>query len=262
MSGRRIGWVLFVLMVVVALAGPLLAPSDPARTIGLPFQAPGGHALLGTDFLGRDVLSRVLSGGWSVLAYAGLATLLAYAAGLPIGLAAGYTRSWLDSVLMRGVDVLIAFPALVFILLVATGLGRGIMPVVLATAIIQVPAIARIVRAATVEQSVRGYVEAAVVRGESSVSVLRREVLPNIARPIAADVGLRCTWSVLLIAGVNFLGLGMQPPAADWGLMVSENRAGMDLDLNPASVLVPAIMLGVLTVAINLISDALSGGER
>jgi ABC-type dipeptide/oligopeptide/nickel transport system permease subunit len=257
----RVGAALLVVILLVAVFGPLVA-GDPQRTVGAPFSPPDGSAWLGTDFLGRDVLARVLSGGASVLLYAGIATLCAYAGGVLIGLTAGYSRSLVDPLLMRTIDVLLSFPSLVFILLFATGFGRGIGSVLAATAIIQLPSVARLIRTATLEQSTRGFVEAAVVRGESSLSILRREILPNISRTIAADIGLRCTWSVLLIASVNFLGLGLQPPAADWGLMVSENRAGMDLSLNPVAVLAPAVLLGALTVAINLLSDALSGGER
>jgi peptide/nickel transport system permease protein len=256
----QVGLALLLAVVLLALIGPELAPYGPSQTVGAPYAPPGGRFLLGTDFLGRDVLSRSLNGGRSVLVYAGLATILAYLAGLGAGLVAGYLRSWPDQVLMRAVDVLLSFPTLVFILLVTTAAGQGILPVMVATAIIQAPAIARIVRTATLEQSVRGFVEAAVARGESALSVLHREILPNIARPLSADVGLRFTWSVLLIASVNFLGLGLQPPAADWGLMVSENRGG--IGVNPAAVLVPAAMLGLLTVAINLLSDSLAGGRQ
>jgi ABC-type dipeptide/oligopeptide/nickel transport system permease subunit len=253
--------VLLIAVVAVALLGPLLA-HQPSRSVGAPFSPPSGHDLLGTDLLGRDVLARVLAGGRSVLLYSGLATLFAYAVGITVGLAAGYLRTWVDPALMRTVDVLLSFPSMVFILLFATAFGRGIGSVVVATAVIQLPAIARIIRTATLDQSRRGYVEAALLRGESSLAVLRRDILPNITRTLSADVGLRFTWSVLLIAGVNFLGLGLQPPHADWGLMVSENRAGMNIALNPWAVLAPALLLGLLTVAINLLSDALSGEKR
>ena len=186
--------------------------------------------------------------------------MIAYAVGLAVGLLAGYSRSWIDPALMRSVDILLAFPALVFILLLAAALGTGIWSVLLATAVIQVPGIARIIRTATLEQSVRGFVEVAVLRGETTPSILRREILPNIAGPISADIGLRFTWSVILIASVNFLGLGLQPPAADWGVMVSENRGG--LNLNPYAMLAPALILGALTVAINLVSDSLARRYR
>jgi peptide/nickel transport system permease protein len=254
------GTAVLISIVLVVLAGPWLAPHGPDQPIAASFTPPGSGHPLGTDFLGRDVLSRLLWGGRSVLLFAGAATILAYAVGLGVGLLAGYSRSWIDPALMRSVDILLAFPALVFILLLAAALGTGIWSVLLATAVIQVPGIARIIRTATLEQSVRGFVEAALLRGESTSSILRREIMPNIAGPIAADVGLRFTWSVILIASVNFLGLGLQPPAADWGVMVSENRGG--LNLNPYAMLAPALILGALTVAINLISDSLARRYR
>ena len=256
----RIGLGILVVVLAVALFGPLCAPYSPDATLGLPFSPPSPGHPLGLDFLGRDVLSRVLSGGLSVILYSGAATVAAYLAGLAVGLLAGYNRSWLGSLMMRVTDVLLAFPALVFLLLLATAFGRGITGVVVATALIQLPPIVRIVRSATLEQAVRGYVEAAVARGEGTFSVLRREILPNIARPVAADAGLRFSWSVLLIAGVNFLGLGLEPPAADWGLMVSENRGG--IAVNPSSMLVAAALLGALTLAINLLGDAFAGGAE
>jgi ABC-type dipeptide/oligopeptide/nickel transport system permease subunit len=183
-----------------------------------------------------------------------VATVLAYIAGLALGMLAGFVRGSVDNVVMRIVDVLLAFPTLVFVLLLAAAFGRGMPSIVFATALIQATAVARIIRTATLEQSVRGFVEAAVARGERTHTVLIREILPNIAPTLAADVGLRFTWSVLLLASVNFLGLGLQPPTADWGLMISENRGGMDL--NPLAVLAPAAILGALTVSINVISDA------
>jgi len=258
--GAWIGAVVLVMVVVIALVGPWLAPHSPDQPIAAPFTPPGSGHPLGTDFLGRDVLSRLLWGGRSVLLFAGAATTIAYAVGLAVGLLAGYSRSWIDPALMRSVDILLAFPALVFILLLAAALGTGIWSVLLATAVIQVPGIARIIRTATLEQSVRGFVEVAVLRGETTPSILRREILPNIAGPISADIGLRFTWSVILIASVNFLGLGLQPPAADWGVMVSENRGG--LNLNPYAMLAPALILGALTVAINLVSDSLARRYR
>jgi len=239
----------------VALLGPLVTPHDPNETLTTPYEGPSGDYPLGTDFLGRDVVSRVLDGGHTVLLYATAATVFAYALGITVGLVAGYRRGWIDQVMMRTVDVLLAFPSLVFLLLLAAAFGRGIGPVVWATGLIQATAIARIVRTAALEQSVKGFVEAAVARGDRTMSILFREILPNLYGTIAADLGLRFTWSVLLIASVNFLGLGMQPPDADWGLMISENRGG--ISLNALAVLAPAAALGMLTVSINLVTDAL-----
>lgn len=243
--GSVIGLVIF---------GPMIAPHDPDTTLGSTYMQSSKDFLLGTDALGRDVTSRVLTGGQTVLMYAAVATVLAYIAGLALGMLAGFVRRSVDNVVMRIVDVLLAFPTLVFVLLLAAAFGRGMPSIVFATALIQATAVARIIRTATLEQSVRGFVEAAVARGERTHTVLVREILPNIAPTLAADVGLRFTWSVLLLASVNFLGLGLQPPTADWGLMISENRGGMDL--NPLAVLAPAAILGALTVSINVISDA------
>ncbi|MCC4319768.1 ABC transporter permease [Streptomyces malaysiensis] len=258
-SGKA-GLTILVVVLAVALLGPLAAPDQPDLTVGIPYAPPSRAHWLGLDFLGRDVLSRVLYGGLTVVFYAGIATIAAYTVGLLAGLLAGYSRTWFATVLMRSTDVLLSFPALVFLILLATAFGPGITGIVVATAIIQLPPIIRIVRSAALEQSVRGYVEAAVSRGESTLSVLRREILPNIARPLSADVGVRFSWSVLLIASVNFLGLGLQPPASDWGLMVSENRGG--IATNPAVMLVPAALLGALTLGINLLGDALAGGKE
>ncbi|MGH3114766.1 MAG: ABC transporter permease, partial [Gaiellaceae bacterium] len=157
-----IGSVLLAAVVAVALLGPFFAPYAPDEPVGVPFSGPSEGLPFGTDFLGRDVLSRVLWGGRSVLALAGLATLLAYAGGIVIGLAAGYSRSLLDPVLMRAADVMLSFPALLFLLVLVTGAGTSKAVLVVGVALVQMPLVARIVRAATLEQSVRGFVEAAV----------------------------------------------------------------------------------------------------
>ena len=251
-----VGLGLVVFIVIVAVFGRYLAPHDPSASIATPLMGPSGGNLLGTDFLGRDVLSRLLYGGRSVIALAAAATALAYVAGLTIGLIAGFTRSIADPILMRTVDVMLAFPPLLFLLILITGAGTGVAVLVIGVAAIQAPSITRIVRTATLEVSVRGYVEAAVARGERSISVLAREVLPNILSPVLVDAGLRFTYSILIIASVNFLGLGLQPPASDWALMISENR--QYISLNPAAALAPAAMIALLTIGINLTGDAIA----
>jgi peptide/nickel transport system permease protein len=251
-----VGLGLVVFIVIVAVFGRYLAPHNPSESIGAPLTGPSDHNLLGTDFLGRDVLSRLLYGGRSVIALAAAATALAYVAGLTIGLVAGFTRSIADPVLMRTADVMLAFPPLLFLLVLITGAGTGVAVLVIGVAAIQAPSITRIVRTATLEVSVRGYVEAAVARGERSISVLVREVLPNILSPVLVDAGLRFTYSILIIASVNFLGLGLQPPASDWALMISENR--QYIELNPAAALAPAAMIALLTIGINLTGDAIA----
>jgi ABC-type dipeptide/oligopeptide/nickel transport system permease subunit len=200
----------------------------------------------------------VLWGGRTVIALAGAATLLAYLVGVPIGLLAGVSRSYVDPLLMRIMDVFLAFPPIILLLVLATGVGPSPWVLVVGVAITHVPGISRIVRTATLEVSVRGYVEAAVARGERLTFILRREILPNIATPILADAGIRLTGSILLVASVNFLGLGLQPPASDWALMISENRGG--LTIQAWASVVPIVLIAALTIAVNLVADAYARG--
>jgi len=251
-----LGLTIVFVVVFVALFGNYFAPHDPTAPVGVPLAGPSGDAWLGTDVLGRDVFSRLLYGGRSVIGLALVATLLAYVIGLTIGLIAGYTRSKADPILMRTVDVMLAFPPLLFLLVLITGAGTGTAVLIIGVAAIQAPGISRIVRTATLEISVRGYVEAAVARGERSIAVVVREVLPNILAPVLVDAGLRFTYSILIIASVNYLGLGLQPPASDWALLISENREY--IALNVWAVLAPAAMIALLTIGVNLMGDAIA----
>jgi peptide/nickel transport system permease protein len=250
------GAVALAIALLTALLGPLVAPYSPTELAGTPYLKPGGEFLLGTDALGRDVLSRVLHGGRTVVLLAGAATLAAYAVGGTIGLVAGYSRSRADAVLMRAVDVLLAFPPLLFLLLLGAGLGAGPLVLVVGIALINLPGIARVVRAATLDVAVRGFVEAALARGERRRAVLFREILPNIAGTVAADAGVRFTGSILAVAGLNFLGLGVRPPAADWATMIAENR--QTISLQPWAVAAPAAMIALLTLGVNIVADALA----
>lgn len=193
-SGKA-GLTILVVVLAVALLGPLAAPDQPDLTVGIPYAPPSRAHWLGLDFLGRDVLSRVLYGGLTVVFYAGIATIAAYTVGLLAGLLAGYTRTWFATVLMRSTDVLLSFPALVFLILLATAFGPGITGIVVATAIIQLPPIIRIVRSATLEQSVRGYVEAAVSRGrEHTLGAAPGDPAEHRAAPVR-----RCRRAVQLV---------------------------------------------------------------
>ncbi len=250
----RVGLVLLLIAVLICVFGRYFAPYSPTETLGIPGAAPGPGHVLGLDFIGRDVFSRVLYGGRSTLILAGLATVLTYVVGGVIGLVAGSTKSLADPVLMRTVDVLLSVPALLVILLLVTGFGSGSLVLVLATSLVLLPGVARIVRSATLEVFTRAYVEAAIARGEPTRSVLGREVLPNISGVITADLGLRFSWGIILIASVNFLGVGIQPPTPDLGLMVSENR--VVIASNPWAILGPSILLGMLIIGVNLVGDA------
>jgi peptide/nickel transport system permease protein len=251
-----VGVTIVVFVVAVAIFGRYFAPYDPNLPVAAPLSPPSSHFWLGTDFLGRDVFSRLLYGGRSVITLAALATGLGYLIGMSVGLIAGFSRSRVDPVLMRSVDVMLAFPPLLFLLVLISGAGTGVEVLVIGVAVIQAPGISRIVRTATLEVSVRGYVEAAIARGERSFAVIVREVLPNIMAPVLVDSGLRFTYSILIIASVNFLGLGLQPPASDWALMISDNR--QYIAIQAWAVLAPAAMIALLTIGINLTGDAIA----
>lgn len=255
----RVGIVGLVFVLLVAALGPLVAPYSATELAGAPYSGASSAHVLGTDFLGHDVFSRLLDGGRSVVLLALAATVLGYAAGTIIGLVAGYTGGVTDSVLMRAMDVLLAFPPILFLLVLATGAGASAAVVVLGIAAIQMPGVARVIRTATLETSVRGWVEAAVARGEPTSRILRREILPNIVPTMVADGGPRLTISILLVAGLNFLGLGLRPPSPDWAVMIAENRPGVTIAALP--VVAPAIMIAILTISANLVADAVARSQ-
>lgn len=248
------GLVVFVSIVVIAVAGPLMAPHALDEPIGAPGAGPSSAAPLGTDFLGRDVLSRLLHGGWSILWLALVCTALTYLIGVSVGLLAGYVRGLLDPLLMRSVDVLLTFPALLLLLVLIAGAGGSTLVLIIGIVLVLFPGVARIVRTATLETSTTSYVEAALARGERVRAILAREVLPNIVPYILADLGIRFSGAAILAANVNFLGLGLKAPAANWALMVAENR--QVLATNIWSMVAPVVALALLIGSVNLMSDA------
>jgi peptide/nickel transport system permease protein len=253
-KGGLTGTVLLAVIVLAAILGPEFAPHPSTAILGTPGHGPAAGAPLGLDFIGRDVFSRLLDGGRSTLLMGAAATFFIYLAGIAVGLTAGYAQSVADALLMRTVDVFLSFPALLVMLLFVTAFGGGPVVLVGAAALVLFPGVARIVRTATAEVMTRSFVEAAISWGERSVAIMRREVLPNIIAPVVADLGIRFSWAIILIASVNYLGLGLKPPTADWGLMISENRG--IISSNPVSVLAPAATLALLVIAVNLIGDA------
>jgi ABC-type dipeptide/oligopeptide/nickel transport system permease subunit len=252
----RIAALVLLSVIALAIVGPWIAPHSPSALTGPPYSAPSSGSWLGTDYLGEDVLSRVLWGGRNVIVFAVVATALAYVVGGLIGLVAGTSRTLLDPALMRTVDVLLAFPAIFLILLLAARFGSSAAIVIGGIALVHIPFVARIVRTATLEVSVRPYVEVAVARGDSTLTIIRREIMPNLLGPISADLGPRLTISILLVAALNFLGVGVSPPSADWAVMVNENRGG--LQLNHWAVTAPAALIALLTVSANVLVDAIA----
>ncbi len=253
----RVGLGIVVVIVAVALIGPYVAPHSPFATgIAPDYSGPSAKALLGTDGIGRDVLSRVLCGGRTVIGLSVIATVLAMVLGVGLGLLAGYSRAAVDDVIMRLLDVLLAFPQIVFVLLLVSVLGHALWLLVLATAITHAPRIARVARGATLEIVGRDFVRASEALGVPRRRILVGEILPNITSPLLVEFGLRLTYSIGLIAALSFLGFGMQPPAADWGLMINENRVA--IIVQPWAVFVPVLMIALLTIGTNLVTDGVS----
>jgi peptide/nickel transport system permease protein len=252
----RVGVVIVALLVLVALVGPLVAPYSPTEFVGIPNSAPSGDAIFGTDALGRDVLSRFLYGGRTVLWLSAAATLLGMVVGVAVGLIAAYSRNWLDDVLMRANDVLLAFPQIIFVLLAVSALGPKLWLIVLTVGLTHAPRVARVIRGAALEIVERDFVKSAEVVGEKRWRIVFGEVLPNVTSPLLVETGLRMTYSIGLVAGISFLGFGLQPPDADWGLMINENR--LSITVQPWAVLLPVIAIGLLTIGTNLITDGLS----
>jgi peptide/nickel transport system permease protein len=249
----QIGLVITLLVLAVALLGPFFASYEPSAIVGLPAQGPSGAFPLGTDALGRDVLSRVLWGGRGIVWMAFLATALGVFVGAALGMLAGYSRSWLDDALMRTMDVVLAFPQIILVLLFVSMLGTKLWLVAVLIAASWVPQVARVARGVTSEIVEREYIQAAEAIKVPARRILWKEVLPNIITPLAVEFGLRLTWSIALVAAISFLGFGIQPPNADWGLMISENREIITIQSLP--LVVPAACIALLAIGTNFVTE-------
>jgi peptide/nickel transport system permease protein len=251
-----IGLTLALFVVLVAVIGPLVTPYSPNvnAPLALDFAKPSAQFLLGTDIEARDVLSRVLDGGWVLLIMAVCATALGVITGAAAGISAAYLRGISDGVIMRVVDVILSFPQLVFALLLLSLLGPKLWLITIAVGVSHAPQVARVLRSATLDLSERDFVKAAELQGMRPAKVMRKEILPNLVSPLMVEAGLRLTYSIVIIAGLAFLGFGPQPPTANWGVMINENREG--LALNPWAVIVPALLIALLTIGTNTFTDA------
>jgi len=252
----QIGLALFLLLLGVALIGPYFSPSSPTEFTGAPFSSHSPASPFGTDNLGRDVLSRFLWGGRTVFALTTIATGLGLAFGITVGLVAAYARNRLDDVLMRSMDVILSFPQIILTLVAIATVGPKLWLVVATVAITTMPRVARVVRGAALEIVERDFIRAAEASGESRTRILFGDVLPNVTSPLLVEASLRYTYTIALISGLSFLGFGLQPPQADWGLMINENRLG--IIPSPWGVALPVIAIAMVTVATSLIGDGLS----
>lgn len=249
------GGILVAIILLLVVVGPFFAPHDPQEIIGSPLLPAGADgAVLGTDYLGHDTLSRFLYGGRLIMLMSLISAVLGVGTGVMLGVIAGYLNGRLGGLIMRFLDVLLCFPALVLALLVASMLGTSEVLVTIIVALSHVPRTARIVHAATLRVAERDFIAYAETLGASRRTVMLREFLPNLSTYVALELGLRMTWSIGTIASLSYLGLGVQSPASDWGLMTNENQQGIMLVVWP--VLLPVLAICAATVGVNLLTDA------
>lgn len=249
----RVGTVLVVVMLLVIVFGPYIAPYSPTAIVGDLLEGPSGAHVLGTDQLGRDVLSRLLNGGRSILLLPILAVAIAFVVGTTLGLLAGFKSGVTDLVITGAAEAAISVPALLMVLVLVFTFGHSDAVLVISTGIFVSPRSIRIIRGATHAICTQDYVVAARARGESDLAIVFREILPNVTGPLLAEFALRLTYAIGFISTLSFLGLGQQPPSSDWGLMVSDARPYFTQA--PLIVIVPSLGIAALAIGINLIAD-------
>jgi peptide/nickel transport system permease protein len=252
----RIGLALILLVVGIALVGPLMAPHGPQDFVGAPNASPSAVARFGTDHLGQDVWSRFLSGGREILVLATASTALGLLLGIVIGLIAAYSRGIVDDVLMRAMDVILAFPQIMLALVAIATVGPKEWVIVLAVGFTTMPRVARVTRGAAQPVVERDFVAAAEALGLPRHRILLGEVLPNVLSPLLVEASLRLTYSIGLIAALAFLGFAPNPNGADWGLMIQENQIA--LIVQPWGVVLPVAAVALLTIGTGLLGDGIS----
>lgn len=237
----------------IAVFADWLAPHPISEVVGGVWQGPSAHALLGTDNIGRDLLSRVIWGTRLTLSIAATATILAFMIGVPLGFLAALSRGWLDQVLSRGNDLLMAIPTLIFALIVLAVLPKSVFILIAVIAVLEATRVFRVSRAIASDIVVLDYIENARLRGESKSWIILHEVLPNALSPLLAEFGLRFVFSILFLSTLSFLGLGVQPPVADWGSLVKENKDGLMFGVFAA--LIPGGTIAFLAISVNFVVD-------
>lgn len=253
---QRISLVVIVIYAIVVVFGPLLAPYGETETVGSAYEPSSVNFLLGTDNLGRDMLSRIIYGARNTIGLALAISALSFVVGVGVGLWAAISGGVVDQLLSRAVDVIIAIPKLIFALLILSIAGTSSLSLVLTVALLDAPRMFRVSRAAAGNILVMDFIEVARLRNESRVWILFHDVLPNIASVILTELGLRFSYVFLFISALGFLGLGIQPPSADWGTMVRENAALISFGL--MTPIIPAVAIGLLTMSVNFLIDSAS----
>ena len=249
----KFGMLVVLIYSIVAIFAPFIAPYGEREILGRAFELWSDKYLLGTDNLGRDMLSRMIFGARNTIGLALSITILAFLLGSLTGMIAAALGGWVDQILSRIVDVLMSIPSLIFALLILSIFGTSVPYLIATITVIDATRVFRLARATAMNVVVMDYVEVARVRGEKLDWVIRKEILPNITAPLLAEFGLRFCFVFLFISALSFLGLGLQPPSADWGSMVRDNASLITFeDITP---LLPAGAIALLTVAINFIVD-------
>lgn len=249
----KIGLLIILSYIFVAVFAPLLAPYGETEIVGSEFEPWGEGFILGTDNLGRDMLSRLFYGARNTIGIAMITTLLAFLVGTSGGFLAAALGGWIDQLLSRLVDVILAIPTLIFAFVLLTITGTSILSLILVIAVLYAAPVFRIARAVAMNIVVMDFVEVARLRGEGLGWIIRSEILPNALPPLVAEFGLRFCFVFLLISALSFLGLGIQPPSADWGSMVRDNATLITFqDITP---LIPAAAIAILTIGVNFVVD-------
>jgi peptide/nickel transport system permease protein len=251
-----IGMTIVAFFIILAIFAPWIAPYSEAATVGDTWAPSSAQFWMGTDNIGRDLLSRIIYGARTTIGVALATTILSFTIGMCAGLFASIGGPVVDTILSRFVDIMLSIPLLVFALIILSMFGSSIPTLILTIAILDSTRVFRLARAVSMNVAVLEYVEAARLRGEGNWYIMRREILPNVLPPMISEFGLRFCFNFLFVAGLSFLGLGIQPPNADWGGMVRENARAIMNPMNPGfAPLWPASMIALMTIGVNLVVD-------
>ena len=249
-----VGIAVFAFFLLMAFIGPYVAPYKfQVQDIAMRLRPPSLEHFCGTDQYGRDVFSRILVGSREIFLLGGGGTLLAGIIGISIGLFSGYTGGLWDEILMRMLDIFLAFPSLLLALVILSTVGSSSTSLIVIVAILYVPMLARVTRSMVLDLKTKEFVEASVTQGESKWYILFQEILPNAYAPLLVELSMRFSYAIFLVASLGFLGMGVQPPSPDWGLQINEARSYFSSA--PWVLLFPALAISVLVVATNLMTD-------
>lgn len=251
--GALLGLSLTSAFFLMAIFASLIAPYGMAEVVGGVWEPMSSKHWLGTDNIGRDLLSRMIFGGQVTILIATAATVLSFVTGSVLGLTAAVMGGWMDQALSRFVDLVMAIPTLIFALVILSVMPISVPVLIMVMGFLDSTRVFRLSRAVAVDINVMDYVEAAKLRGEGRIWIIFREILPNALSPLIAELGLRFIFMVLFLSTLSFLGLGIQPPAADWGGMVKENKEGIIFGIGAA--LIPAAAIAILAISVNLVAD-------